>query len=130
MRDWDDDVYNMLAKKSISLDDDWDREETDALVEEHVIKDGTYAFLETISAMNVEEKEDLAEKYGTHWFKSNETLMSEFPFHNWMVRKKWPLKEKLILHMLHFQQVGFINSWFISEKKKCYLFTLRGGIGC
>ena len=45
MRYWDDDVYNMLAKKSISLDDDWDHEETDALVEDHVIKDGTYAFL-------------------------------------------------------------------------------------
>ena len=82
----------------------------EARLEDHVIRDGTYAFLDTISAMNVEEKEGLAEKYKTHWFKSNETLMSEFPYKNWMVRKKWPLKKLLILHMLHFQQVGFINS--------------------
>ena len=77
MRDWDDEVYKMLAKKTISLDDDWDHKETDALIEDHVIRDGTYAFLDTISAMNVEEKEVLADKYKTHWFKSNETLMSE-----------------------------------------------------
>ena len=136
MRDWDDDVYNMLAKKSISLDDDWDREETDALVEDHVIKDGTYAFLDTISAMNVEEKVVLAEKYKTHWFKSNETLMSEFPYKNWMVRKKWPLKEILILHVLHFQQAGFINSSInlysqITFRRVCYryMFPMIRGNG-
>ena len=109
MKNYDDPLYHMLADKSISLSDDWDHKETDALVEEKVLKDGTHAYL-TMSGTITEKFEELAEEYGTHWFKSSETVLSEYPFRNWMVRKKWPLKEKLILHVLHFQQAGFINS--------------------
>ena len=108
MKNYDDPLYNMLADKSISLSNDWDHEMTNALVEEKVLKDGTHAYLTTIGDMN-DWREELARDYGTHWFKSSETVLSEYPFRNWMVRKKWPLKEKLILHVLHFQQAGFIN---------------------
>ena len=109
MKNYDDPLYNMLADKSISLSEDWDHEKTYALVEEKVLKDGTHAYL-TMSGTITEKFEELAEEYGTHWFKSSETVLSEYPFRNWMVRKKWPLKEKLILHVLHFQQVESINS--------------------
>ena len=109
MKNYDDPLYNMLADKSISLSNDWDHEMTNALVEEKVLKDGTHAYLTMIGDIT-DKFEKLAEKYGTHWFQSTETVLSEYPFCNWMVRKKWPLKEKLILHVLHFQQVGFINS--------------------
>ena len=109
MKNYDDPLYHMLADKSISLSDDWDHKETDALVEEKVLKDGTHAYLTMIGDIT-DKFEKLAEEYGTHWFQSTETLLSEYPFRNWMVRKKWPLKEKLILHVLHFQQAGFISS--------------------
>ena len=109
MKKSDDPLYNMLADKSISLSEDWDHEKTYALVEKKVLKDGTHAYLTMIGNI-IEKFEEPAVKYGTHWFKSPETVLSEYPFRNWMVRKKWPLKEKLILHVLHFQQVGFINS--------------------
>ena len=101
MRNIDDPEYNKLAEKSISLDNDWDYEKTNALVEDKVIKDGIYAYLST----EIISKNSLAEKYRTHWFKSFESVLSENPFGGWMLRKKWPLKEKLILHILHFQQV-------------------------
>ena len=109
MKNYDDPLYNMLADKSISLSNDWDHEMTNALVEEKVLKDGTHAYLTMIGDIT-DKFEKLAEEYGTHWFQSTETLLSEYPFRNWMVRKKWPLKEKLILHVLHFQQVESINS--------------------
>ena len=109
MKNYDDPLYNMLADKSISLSNDWDHEMTNALVEEKVLKDGTHAYLTTVGYIT-ENFEELAEEYGTHWFKSSETVLSEDPFANWMLRKKWPLKEILILHVLHFQQVGFTNS--------------------
>ena len=109
MRDYDDPVYKMLAEQSISLSGDWYFDKTNALVEEKVLKDGTHAYLTTINDMTT-WREEQAQNYGTHWFKSSETALSEDPFANWMLRKKWPLKEILILHKLHFQQVGFINS--------------------
>ena len=109
MRDFDDPVYRMLAEKSISITGDWWYEMTDKLVEEKVVRDGTHAYLTTINDMT-EERDKLAKDYGTHYFKSSETVLSEDPFANWMLRKKWPLKEILILHVLHFQQVGFTNS--------------------
>ena len=117
MRGFDNPVYNMLAEKSISLTNDRDYNKTYELVKSKILQGGTHAFVETINAITGKGRTkerigmtELAEKYGTHWFKSSETVLSEDPFANWMVRKKWPLKEILILHKLHFQQVGFINS--------------------
>ena len=103
MRDYDDPEYNKLAEKSISLENDWYNEKTHELIEDKVMKEGIYAYLSTNNG--IISGNSLAEKYRTHWFKSFESVLSENPFGSWLLRKKWPLKERLILHILHFQQV-------------------------
>ena len=44
MRESSDPVYNLLAEKTISLENDWDWKKTDVLIENHVLTDGTHAY--------------------------------------------------------------------------------------
>ena len=44
MRDSSDPVYNLLAEKTISLENDPDWKKTNVLIENHVLTEGTHAF--------------------------------------------------------------------------------------
>ena len=94
--------YNQLAGITISLD----FEETRALIEKGVFRDGTHAFATTIDVIsNGDYFQYLEKKYGISWHRSNETLLSENPYTNWISKKRWPLNEELNIHMILFQQV-------------------------
>ena len=41
-----------------------------------------------------------------NWYKSNEAILRD-PYVGWMGMKRFPFKEKLALHMLHYQQVRY-----------------------
>ena len=45
MRDSSDPVYNLLAEKTISLENDPDWKKTNVLIENHVLTYGTHAFM-------------------------------------------------------------------------------------
>ena len=103
MRDSQLEEYNNLADISLSLDNDYDWEKTDSLIDNEVMKHGTHAFAyvnEVIIGYS-----HLEEKHNTVWYRSTETLLSEYPHSNWLSKKKWPLNEELNLHMLNYQEV-------------------------
>ena len=94
----------MLTKRIHSYDDDDDYKKTHELVESEVMRAGRAAYATT----NAEIKgylSHLEEKYGTKWYRSTDTFMSESPFIGFISRKKWPLTEELNLHLLRYQQV-------------------------
>ena len=96
--------YNKLADISLSLDNDYDGVKTDSLIDNEVMKHGTHAFVignEDIITLY----SHLEEKHNTVWYRSTETVMSEYPYSNWLSKKKWPLNEQLNLHMLNYQEV-------------------------
>ena len=81
--------YNELAQLTISLDNDWDTKKTIELVETKVIKAGTHAYaLATEDILN--HYPHLEDKYKTHWYRGTDTIMSEYPYVNWLTKGSYP----------------------------------------
>ena len=96
--------YKKLADISLSIDNDEWYHKTDHLRENEVLKLGTHATLaENQDIINRYSRYE--EKHNTVWYRSKETVMSEYPHNNWLSKKKWPLSEQLNLHMLNYQEV-------------------------
>ena len=96
--------YNKLADISLSLDNDPDWVKTDSLIENGVMRLGTHA-IARINADIINRYSHLEEKHNTVWYRSSETVLSEYPYHNWLSKKKWPLNEELNLHIMRYQEV-------------------------
>ena len=100
--------YNQLADITISLTNDPDYKKTNALIEKGVFRDGTHAFAAKTDLI-VNNYQHLEEKYRTSWHRGTETVLSEYPFSNWVSKKRWPLNEELNIHMMLFQQVIYVD---------------------
>ena len=79
--------YNELAQLTISLDNDPDTKKTIELVETKVIKAGTHAY-GGINLLNYYSH--LEDKYKTHWYRGTDTIMSEYPYTNWLTKGSYP----------------------------------------
>ena len=112
MKASNDPTYIQLADITISLDNDWDNVKTDALVENKVIIDGTHAHA-GVNEDILNYYSHLEEKYKTHWYRGTETILSEYPYTNWLSKKKWPLNEELNLHIMRYQEVTLHNLYLI-----------------
>ena len=112
MRESSDPTYSQLADITISLDNDWDWVKTDALVENKVFIDRTHAFVSDNSGILLYYSH-LEETYKTHWYRGTDTILSEYPYANWISRKKWPLNEELNLHIMRYQEVTLHNLYLI-----------------
>ena len=108
MRKSRDPTYSQLADISISFDNDRDYVKTDALVENKVFRDGTHAF-EAVNEDILNYYSHLEDKHKTHWYRSTGTILSEYPYYNWLSKKKWPLNEELNLHIMQYQEVTIHN---------------------
>ena len=104
MRKSSDPTNSQLADITISLDNDWDWVKTDALIENKVIRDGTHALV-AINGDILQYYSHLEDKHKTHWYRGTDTILSEYPYSNWLSKKKWPLNEELNLHMMQYQEV-------------------------
>ena len=104
MGESNDPTYNQLADITISLDNDWDGKKTDKLVENKVIRDGTHAFANSNEDL-LQFYSHLEDKHKTHWYRGTGTILSEYPYYNWLSKKKWPLNEELNLHIMRYQEV-------------------------
>ena len=111
MRKSSDPTYSQLADITISLKNDWDFVKTDALVENKVFRDGTHAYAGVTD--NILRTLHLEEKFKTHWYKGTDTILSEYPYYNWLSKKKWPLNEELNLHIMRYQEVTLHNLYLI-----------------
>ena len=112
MRKSSDPTYNQLADISTSLVNDLYWEKTDALIMNKVIIDGTHA-LAAVNQDIINGYYDTAEELKTHWYRSTDTILSEYPYLNWLSKKKWPLNEELNLHMMQYQEVTLHNLYLI-----------------
>ena len=112
MRDSQLEDYNKLADISLSLDNDWDYVKTDSLRDNEVMRLRTHATAATNEDI-INSYSLLEAKHNTLWYRSTETVMSEYPYSNWLSKKKWPLNEQLNLHMLNYQEVLFIEIFLI-----------------
>ena len=111
MRKSSDPEYNQLADITISLDNDWSVVKTRALVENKVLRDGTHAFAVSTEDI-INHHSHLEDKHKTHWYRSTGTILSEYPYYNWLSKKKWPLNEELNLHIMRYQEVT-LNSLYL-----------------
>ena len=109
MRDSSDPKYKQLSNITISLDDG---RKTDVLIEGKVIKDGTHAFASANQDI-LNWYTYLEDNYKTHWYRGTETILSEYPYLNWLSKKKWPLNEELNLHIMRYQEVTLHNLYLI-----------------
>ena len=108
MKASNDPTYIQLADITISLDNDWDGKKTDTLIENKVIREGTHAFaVENEHILNYYSH--LEDKHKTHWYRGTDTILSEYPYSNWLSKKKWPLNEELNLHIMQYQEVTLHN---------------------
>ena len=112
MRKSSDPTYSQLADITISLDNDWDYVKTDALIENKVIRDGTHAYANDNSGI-LNYYSHLEDKHKTHWYRGTDTILSEYPYSNWLSKKKWPLNEELNLHIMQYQEVTLRNLYLI-----------------
>ena len=112
MRESNDPTYNQLADITISLDNDVDLVKTDALVENKVFIDRTHAFV-SVNEDLLLYYSHLEETYKTHWYRGTDTILSEYPYNNWVSKKKWPLNEELNLHIMRYQEVTLHNLYLI-----------------
>ena len=112
MRKSSDPTYSQLADITISLDNDWDHVKTDALIENKVIRDGTHALVHSNEEL-LQFYSHLEETYKTHWYRGTDTILSEYPYLNWLSKKKWPLNEELNLHIMQYQEVTLHNLYLI-----------------
>ena len=112
MKKSSDPTYNQLADITISFDNDWDSKKTDALIENKVIRDGTHALAVANEDINIYYSH-LENKHKTHWYRGTDTILSEYPYYNWLSKKKWPLNEELNLHIMRYQEVTIHNLYLI-----------------
>ena len=112
MRKSNDPEYMQLADMTISLDNEVDLVKTDALVENKVIRDGTHA-LAVPNEDLLKYYSHLDDKHKTHWYRGTGTIMSEYPYANWLSKKKWPLNEELNLHIMQYQEVTLHSLYLI-----------------
>ena len=112
MRKSSDPTYSQLADITISLNNDLDNLKTDALVENKVIREGTHAFA-TVNEDILNFYYLLEDKHKTHWYRGTDTILSEYPYSNWVSKKKWPLNEELNLHIMRYQEVTLHNLYLI-----------------
>ena len=112
MRKSSDPTYSQLADITISLDNDWDFVKTDALIENKVIRDGTHAY-STSNSDILNYYLHLEDEHKTHWYRGTDTILSEYPYSNWLSKKKWPLNEELNLHIMRYQEVTLHNLYLI-----------------
>ena len=99
MRASNDPTYSQLADITVSYDN---RKLTWDLILQ-VIGNGTHAYAavtEDIVRLNY-----LADFFKTHWYRGTDTILSEYPYLNWLSKKKWPLNEELNLHIMRYQEV-------------------------
>ena len=96
--------YNRIADISLSLDNDLEWVETDKLIEDQVFRDRTHAFLFSNEGV-INGFSYLQKKYGHSWYRSTETVLSEYPYYNWQSKRRWPLNEQLNLHIMNYQEV-------------------------
>ena len=108
MRRSSDPTYSQLADMTISFDNDWDYAKTRALIEKKVIIDRTHAYVISVQDI-VNWYINYAEKHKTHWYQSTDTILSDYPYANWLTKKKWPLNEELNLHIMRYQEVTIHN---------------------
>ena len=108
MRKSNDPTYSQLADITISLDNDWDNVKTDALVENSVIREGTHAFA-AVNEDILNYFSYLEDKHKTNWYRGTDTILTEYPYSNWLSKKKWPLNEELNLHIMQYQEVTLHN---------------------
>ena len=104
MRKSRDPTDNQLADITLSFTNDLYSEKTDTLIMNKVIIDGTHA-LAAVNQDILNGYYEPAEELKTHWYRGTETILSEYPYSNWLSKKKWPLNEELNLHMMRFQEV-------------------------
>ena len=41
------------------------------------------------------------------WWRSEDTILSEIPYTNFLVKKDWPLKEAINMHFVRLQQESY-----------------------
>ena len=118
MRKSSDPTYSQLADITISFDNDWDSKKTDALIENKVIRDGTHAYagITEFILRNL-----LVEDKKTHWYRGTGTILSEYPYYNWVSKKRWPLNEELNLHIMRYQEVTLHNLYLILSLYSFYI---------
>ena len=75
------------------------------MIENKVLRDGTHAYA-TVNSDILGYWSQLEDKYKTRWYRGTETIMSEYPYANWVSKKKWPLNEELNLHIMQYQEVN------------------------
>ena len=88
-------VYQQLAERTV-VPKDWDEKMT--ILENDVQGAGTHVYLTNYIFWNEAE-------LGFYYF-SKEILEGNFPFHVWIVNKKWPLHDELAKHLLLYHQVS------------------------
>ena len=120
MRKSNDPTYRQIADIAISLDNDLGFVKTNALIENKVIIDGTHAYASNTETM-VKFYSHLGEKHKTHWYRGTGTIMSEYPYSNWLSKKKWPLNEELNLHIMQYQEVTLHNLYLILSLYSFYI---------
>ena len=120
MRKSNDPTYSQLADITISLDNDWDFVKTGALIENKVIRDGTHAY-STVNSVILNLYTHLEDKHKTHWYRGTDTILSEYPYLNWLSKKKWPLNEELNLHIMRYQEVTLHNLYLIPNLYTYYI---------
>ena len=108
MRRSSDPTYSQLADITISFDNDLDLLKTNLFVEYQVIIDGTHAFVAVNEDILIYYSH-LEDKHKTHWYRGTDTILSEYPYYNWLSKKKWPLNEELNLHIMRYQEVTLHN---------------------
>ena len=100
-----DPTYSQLADITISLEKGGQQFlKTKALIEYKVFIDRTHAFA-TVNENIPLYYSHLEDKYKTHWYRGTGTILSEYPYANWLSKKKWPLNEELNLHIMQYQEV-------------------------
>ena len=60
---------------------------TNALIEYKVIIDGTHALAMSTEHM-IKHYSYLEDKHKTHWYRGTDTILSEYPYLNWLSKKK------------------------------------------
>ena len=111
MKQYSDPTYSQLADMTISLDNA-NFVLTDRLIVDKVITDGTHAYV-AVNEDIIKFYSHIDKKYKTHWYRGTGTILSEYPYANWLSKKKWPLNEELNLHIMRYQEVTLHNLYLI-----------------
>ena len=123
MRKSSDPTYSQLADITISLYKDGDHKKTFDLIENKVQGEMTHAFAAATEDMRyyydydkyyyIYDYSHQDDKQKTHFYRGTDTILSEYPYTNWLSKKKWPLNEELNLHIMRYQEVTIHNLYLI-----------------